>query len=82
MTKIRNKWCKKLGGLAENMFLCVFSEVPTCDSDDLDEMERIRKDHIEALREIKRLQVKFIIINNISLCTVDMQMVCAGSYCI
>ncbi|XP_060795006.1 syntaxin-binding protein 4 [Neoarius graeffei] len=31
-------------------------QVPTCDSDDLDEMERIRKDHIEALREIKRLQ--------------------------
>ena len=27
------------------------------DSDDLDEMERVRKEHIEALREIKRLQV-------------------------
>ncbi|XP_067100898.1 syntaxin-binding protein 4 [Osmerus mordax] len=26
------------------------------DSDDLEEMERLRKDHIEALREIKRLQ--------------------------
>ncbi|XP_063074097.1 syntaxin-binding protein 4 [Engraulis encrasicolus] len=30
----------------------------TSDSDDLDEMERLRKDHIEALREIKRLQDK------------------------
>ncbi|RXN09739.1 syntaxin-binding 4 isoform X1 [Labeo rohita] len=28
------------------------------DSDDLDEMERLRKDHIEALRELKRLQDK------------------------
>ncbi|KAL2101757.1 hypothetical protein ACEWY4_003518 [Coilia grayii] len=28
------------------------------DSDDLDEMERLRKEHIEALREIKRLQNK------------------------
>ncbi|XDV44286.1 hypothetical protein PO909_012593, partial [Leuciscus waleckii] len=28
------------------------------DSDDLDEMERIRKDHIEALRELKRIQDK------------------------
>ncbi|XP_031424588.1 syntaxin-binding protein 4 [Clupea harengus] len=28
------------------------------DSDDLDEMERVRKEHIEALREIKRLQDK------------------------
>ncbi|XP_051529930.1 syntaxin-binding protein 4-like isoform X1 [Myxocyprinus asiaticus] len=28
------------------------------DSDDLDEMERLRKDHIDALREIKRLQDK------------------------
>ncbi|KAK6328440.1 hypothetical protein J4Q44_G00004180 [Coregonus suidteri] len=26
------------------------------DSDDLEEMERLRKDHIEALREIKKLQ--------------------------
>lgn len=43
------------------MFLFVFPEVSTSDSDDLDEMERMRKDHIEALREIKRLQVKFII---------------------
>ncbi|XP_050979570.1 syntaxin-binding protein 4 isoform X3 [Labeo rohita] len=35
--------------------------VPTpslSDSDDLDEMERLRKDHIEALRELKRLQDK------------------------
>ncbi|KAK3529618.1 hypothetical protein QTP70_032037 [Hemibagrus guttatus] len=31
-------------------------QVSTSDSDDLDEMERIRKDHIEALREIKSLQ--------------------------
>ncbi|XP_034165386.1 syntaxin-binding protein 4 [Pangasianodon hypophthalmus] len=31
-------------------------QVSTSDSDDLDEMERMRKDHIEALREIKRLQ--------------------------
>ncbi|XP_036427724.1 syntaxin-binding protein 4 [Colossoma macropomum] len=30
----------------------------TSDSEDLDEMERLRKDHIEALREIKRLQDK------------------------
>ncbi|XP_062386937.1 syntaxin-binding protein 4 [Sardina pilchardus] len=30
----------------------------TSDSDDLDEMERLRKEHIEALREIKRLQDK------------------------
>ncbi|KAI4889990.1 hypothetical protein NFI96_013248 [Prochilodus magdalenae] len=30
----------------------------TSDSDDLDEMERLRKDQIEALREIKRLQDK------------------------
>lgn len=30
----------------------------TSDSDDLDEMERLRRDHIEALREIKRLQDK------------------------
>ncbi|XP_076854675.1 syntaxin-binding protein 4 [Brachyhypopomus gauderio] len=30
----------------------------TSDSDDLDEMERLRKDHIDALREIKRLQDK------------------------
>ncbi|XP_016427805.1 syntaxin-binding protein 4 isoform X2 [Sinocyclocheilus rhinocerous] len=28
------------------------------DSDDLDEMERLRKDHIEALRELKRMQDK------------------------
>lgn len=28
------------------------------DSDDLDEMERLRKDHIEALRELKRIQDK------------------------
>lgn len=37
-----------------------FSEVSTSDSDDLDEMERMRKDYTESLREIKRLQVKFI----------------------
>ncbi|XP_057215203.1 uncharacterized protein stxbp4 [Triplophysa rosa] len=30
------------------------------DSDDLDEMERLRKDHIEALTEIKRLQDKLV----------------------
>ncbi|XP_048100702.1 syntaxin-binding protein 4 isoform X1 [Alosa alosa] len=30
----------------------------TSDSDDLEEMERLRKEHIEALREIKRLQDK------------------------
>ncbi|XP_036384826.1 syntaxin-binding protein 4 [Megalops cyprinoides] len=30
--------------------------VSTSDSDDLEEMERLRKDHIEALREIKKLQ--------------------------
>ncbi|KAJ8399979.1 hypothetical protein AAFF_G00407090 [Aldrovandia affinis] len=30
--------------------------VSTSDSEDLEEMERLRKDHIEALREIKRLQ--------------------------
>ncbi|XP_030631008.1 syntaxin-binding protein 4 [Chanos chanos] len=29
---------------------------PTPDSEDLDEMERLRKDHIEALRELKQLQ--------------------------
>ena len=28
------------------------------DSEDLEEMERLRKEHIEALREIKRLQVR------------------------
>lgn len=50
----------------------MFSEVSTSDSEDLDEMERMRKDYIEALREIKRLQVKCII----SVC-VNMQMVCA-----
>ncbi|KAF7705448.1 hypothetical protein HF521_020734 [Silurus meridionalis] len=31
-------------------------QVSTSDTDDLDEMKRMRKDHIEALREIKRLQ--------------------------
>ncbi|KAK1794060.1 hypothetical protein P4O66_010965, partial [Electrophorus voltai] len=30
----------------------------TSDSDDINEMERLRKDHIDALREIKRLQDK------------------------
>ncbi|KAG5854308.1 hypothetical protein ANANG_G00036420 [Anguilla anguilla] len=31
-------------------------QVYTSDSEDLEEMERLRKDHIEALREIKKLQ--------------------------
>ncbi|XP_054621200.1 syntaxin-binding protein 4 isoform X2 [Dunckerocampus dactyliophorus] len=30
------------------------------DSDDLDEMERVRKEHIDALREIKRLQEQLL----------------------
>lgn len=47
------------------------SEVSTSDSEDLDEMERMRKDYIEALKELKRLQVKFI---TISVC-VNMQVV-------
>lgn len=54
------------------MFLCVFSEVSTSDSEDLDEMERMRKDYIEALREIKKLQVKCMI----SVC-INMHMPCA-----
>nr|XP_057922889.1 syntaxin-binding protein 4 isoform X2 [Doryrhamphus excisus] len=33
---------------------------PQSDSDDLDEMERVRKEHIEALREIKRLQEQLL----------------------
>lgn len=37
----------------------VFCAQPSAsDSDDLEEMERLRKEHIEALREIKRLQVR------------------------
>lgn len=28
------------------------------DSEELEEMEQLRKEHIEALREMKRLQVK------------------------
>lgn len=60
------------------MFVCVFSEVSTSDSEDLDEMERMRKDYIEALKEIKRLQVKFTIPVSVyanGLCSLD-------SYCI
>lgn len=38
-------------------FLFVTFQPSLSDSDDLDEMERLRKDHIEALTEIKRLQV-------------------------
>lgn len=38
------------------MFICV--QPSLSDSEDLEEMERLRKEHIEALREIKRLQVK------------------------
>lgn len=36
---------------------CVFVQPSLSDSEDLEEMERLRKEHIEALREIKRLQV-------------------------
>ncbi|KAM9462870.1 syntaxin-binding protein 4 [Clarias gariepinus] len=35
-------------------------QVSTSDSDDLDEMERMRKDYTESLREIKRLQDKVV----------------------
>lgn len=38
-------------------FIYVTFKPSFSDSDDLDEMERLRKDHIEALTEIKRLQV-------------------------
>lgn len=38
------------------MLICV--QPSLSDSDDLEEMERLRKEHIEALREIKRLQVR------------------------
>ncbi|XP_036938281.1 syntaxin-binding protein 4-like isoform X1 [Acanthopagrus latus] len=46
--------------------LCSLLESPTnqqpslSDSDDLEEMERLRKEHIEALREIKRLQEQLV----------------------
>lgn len=36
----------------------MFPEPSLSDAEDLEEMERLRKEHIEALREIKRLQVK------------------------
>lgn len=35
----------------------MFVQPSLSDSEDLEEMERLRKEHIEALREIKRLQV-------------------------
>lgn len=38
------------------LFVC--SQPSLSDAEDLEEMERLRKEHIEALREIKRLQVK------------------------
>nr|XP_040032322.1 syntaxin-binding protein 4 isoform X1 [Gasterosteus aculeatus aculeatus] len=39
----------------------VFCAQPSAsDSDDLEEMERLRKEHIEALREIKRLQEQLV----------------------
>ncbi|XP_039992175.1 syntaxin-binding protein 4 isoform X2 [Xiphias gladius] len=46
--------------------LCSLLESPTnlrpslSDSEDLEEMERLRKEHIEALREIKRLQEQLV----------------------
>ncbi|KAM6964559.1 syntaxin-binding protein 4 isoform 1-T1 [Tautogolabrus adspersus] len=36
------------------------SQTSLSDSDDLEEMERLRKEHIEALREIKRLQEQLV----------------------
>lgn len=38
------------------LFAC--SQPSVSDAEDLEEMERLRKEHIEALREIKKLQVK------------------------
>lgn len=45
-------------------------------------MERIRKDHIEALREIKSLQVKFIVqvcVNTQLLCAVLIDIIFKGN---
>ncbi len=39
------------------IYLLLSSKPSLSDSDDLDEMERLRKEHIEALRELKRMQV-------------------------
>lgn len=39
-------------------WLCLCAQPSLSDSEDLEEMERLRKEHIEALREIKRLQVR------------------------
>lgn len=38
--------------------ICRLLQPSLSDSDDLEEMERLRKEHIEALREIKKLQVE------------------------
>lgn len=40
------------------LLVCVSLQPSLSDAEDLEEMERLRKEHIEALREIKRLQVK------------------------
>ncbi|KAM8836129.1 syntaxin-binding protein 4 isoform 2-T2 [Spinachia spinachia] len=39
---------------------CTDHQPSASDSDDLEEMERLRKEHIEALREIKRLQEQLV----------------------
>ncbi|KAK7134917.1 hypothetical protein R3I93_018125 [Phoxinus phoxinus] len=44
---------------SDDLSECPSNPTPSLsDSDDLDEMERLRKDHIEALRELKRIQDK------------------------